>query len=679
MPIDRDTTLKTAEKLLRQGKLDGAIAEYVRLVEEQPRDWNAVNALGDLYVRAGDAGRAVAQFTRVADHLFTEGFLPRAAALYKKALKVHGDHEPTLLRLFDIAVQQELLADARAYMRQVAQHRRARGDERGAAECLVRLGTLDEADGDARRAAARAARQLGDDARAAVLLAEASEAFAREHRHEEAFDALVEASELTPGDAALRVRVVKEGAAAGRLDRVRALLTIGTAGDDPDLLLALARLELADGNDAQVDSVLGRLVALSPARAPDVVALGEQLADDGRLDAGYRCVDIVVDAALLDGDYVRAVAVLEQFLQHGRPIPALVRLVELCVDAGLDASMRTAQAQLADAYLETGHGAEARVIAEDLLAGDPADETHRTRLRRACDLLGIEDADARLAQYVEATEDIDLLDLNDVLAAPLEPPDARGGEASPESGGRTVDAPPAGVAAEPLPDRAAAPRQSTSAESEPEVRLPDPETPAGDHAVVFDLLEFDLSDALAGLTPAALAVPQPARSPTPPSPPAEDPPESAVDPPVDLERVFDGFRAHAADAEDASTSDAAYARGQALLAGGDVTGAVAQLQVAARSPTLRFVASARLGRVYLSRDDVQAAIEWLERAAEAPAPSIDEGASVLYDLAASLERVGEAARALAILLELQADAPAYRDVAARISHLTRIESGGDPT
>ena len=130
---------KQAEKLLRQGRLDGAIAEYVRLVEDQPRDWNAINALGDLYVRAGDADRAVAQFTRIADHLFAEGFFPKAAALYKKALKSQADHEHTLLRLAEIAAAQGLLADARAYLRKLWELRSERGDDRGAAECLVRL------------------------------------------------------------------------------------------------------------------------------------------------------------------------------------------------------------------------------------------------------------------------------------------------------------------------------------------------------------------------------------------------------------------------------------------------------------------------------------------------------------------------------------------------------------
>ena len=75
MPMDRDETLRRAEKLLRQGRLDAAIAEYASLVEDQPRDWTTANLLGDLYVRAGQIDQAVAQYTRIAEHLAREGFV----------------------------------------------------------------------------------------------------------------------------------------------------------------------------------------------------------------------------------------------------------------------------------------------------------------------------------------------------------------------------------------------------------------------------------------------------------------------------------------------------------------------------------------------------------------------------------------------------------------------------
>jgi len=77
--IDRASILRNAEKLLRQGKLDEAIAAYLRAVEDQPRDWNTANTLGDLYLRVGQTDRAVAQYVRIADSLSHDGFRERQA------------------------------------------------------------------------------------------------------------------------------------------------------------------------------------------------------------------------------------------------------------------------------------------------------------------------------------------------------------------------------------------------------------------------------------------------------------------------------------------------------------------------------------------------------------------------------------------------------------------------
>lgn len=118
-----------------------------------------------------------------------------------------------------------------------------------------------------------------------------------------------------------------------------------------------------------------------------------------------------------------------------------------------------------------------------------------------------------------------------------------------------------------------------------------------------------------------------------------------------------------------------YRRGLALREAGDFDGAVQALQAASRSPRLRFVTAALAGRILLEQGTTNEALEWLERAAQAPAPTADEGHALLYDLAGILEQQGESARALAISLELQADAGAYKDVAERIDRLTRVAQG----
>jgi len=207
VPIDRPAILRNAEKLLRQGKIEQAIAEYVRIVEEQPSDWNTANVLGDLYVRAGQTDRAVDQFARIADHLHNEGFLPKAAAVYKKILKLKPEHEHATLQAAEIAGRQGLVADARSLFGAVSARRRARGDERGVAEIVVRLATLDPNDFDARLTGARTKIALGDVAGSIADFKSLAAYLQEKDRPAEALQALQEAAALAPDDPELRAQL----------------------------------------------------------------------------------------------------------------------------------------------------------------------------------------------------------------------------------------------------------------------------------------------------------------------------------------------------------------------------------------------------------------------------------------------------------------------------------------
>jgi len=102
--------------------------------------------------------------------------------------------------------------------------------------------------------------------------------------------------------------------------------------------------------------------------------------------------------------------------------------------------------------------------------------------------------------------------------------------------------------------------------------------------------------------------------------------------------------------------------------------AMKALEVAARSPRHRFRAGAMLAKACLEMKDYVHAIEWYERAVEAPAPSPMAHHALLYELASVLEANGEGARALAVLLELQAEAGEYRDVSTRLEQL-KVQMG----
>lgn len=143
MATDRDDRLRSAEALVRQGRLDEAVVAHEDLLALRPSDLGAQNALGDLLVRLGRTEQAVACFMRVGNYYLHEGFFARAAGFYRKVLKVAGHHEPALLGLSTASIEQGLLVEARQALTDLAALYRARGNVQGANEVLARLAGLD--------------------------------------------------------------------------------------------------------------------------------------------------------------------------------------------------------------------------------------------------------------------------------------------------------------------------------------------------------------------------------------------------------------------------------------------------------------------------------------------------------------------------------------------------------
>ena len=606
-PFDREAALKSAEKALRQGRIDAAIVEYVKVVEAQPRDWNSANALGDLYVRGNQLDKGLQQFTRIADHLAEEGFYPKAAALFKKILKLKPDDEYALLQSGDLAARQGTLADAKQYFQTVADRRKARGDKKGAAEIAIRLGTLDPDDLEARMRAAHLAAETGD---AATALREFRDVAARYEKQDRGADALIalqaafdldssddetrtrlfvaylagqtpdlarkvasgadelkqvaaafaqagqgdlslevlgQVAEADPADLEVRAGLAMAYVARGDLAKARTYLSAETAGADPALWITLGEMELTAGRTGEGRAAIKQALTLDRNQAQAAVVVGCRLAESNP-EAGYECIDAVADAALEDGDYAAAAVSLHEFtIRVPTHLVALMRLVEICVDGDLEATMYEAQAQLADAYLNVGRGLEARIISEDLVAREPWNRANLDRFRRALVMLGEADPDAIIADRLSGDSPFlasEKMDLNEGVSFDTPPP---------------VPEPPPAPVAKAAPKVAAVPAETF--------------TDSG-------AIEIDLTDALA-------------------EPPAPAPMTSAA--PRSLDQVFRGLRdeSNRQSAEEAAAEQ--YRLALTYHEMGMTEDAMKALEGATRSPRQRFDAASMLGRLYLER------------------------------------------------------------------------------
>jgi tetratricopeptide (TPR) repeat protein len=177
--------------------------------------------------------------------------------------------------------------------------------------------------------------------------------------------------------------------------------------------------------------------------------------------------------------------------------------------------------------------------------------------------------------------------------------------------------------------------------------------------------EVDLTDLLT----------QPEPPPAPKAPASKAPP-LVPPPPRSLDQVFKGMRDESGRGSNEEAAAEQYRLALTYHEMGMPDDAIKALEQAARSPRQRFDAASMLGRLYLERKDATHAIEWLERAAEAPAPTPDAGRALLYDLGKILEAVGEHSRALAVFVELESESGGYRDVAGQIERLSKAQARG---
>ena len=182
------------------------------------------------------------------------------------------------------------------------------------------------------------------------------------------------------------------------------------------------------------------------------------------------------------------------------------------------------------------------------------------------------------------------------------------------------------------------------------------------------------------------------RSPTPavdvqaaaPGPPVEDPTLDQVPPApspdddhapgtAELEAVFADMHRHT---DDRVVAEQQLAAGRVFLAAGLVSEAARAFERASLEPRSRFAATLALAELHKSRSQMLDAVGWYEQAAMAPVPDAAVKRAVLYDLAESLEALGETDRALGVLLDLLSQVEDYRDARARLDRLLRVDAGG---
>ncbi|HKD11366.1 MAG TPA: tetratricopeptide repeat protein [Thermoanaerobaculia bacterium] len=328
MAATRDQLLQSAERAAGRGKLDQALKDYLRVLDDNPKDIATLNKVGDLYVRMNRAVDSIVYFSRIADHYSRDGFFLKAIAIYKKINKIDPARLEVYDRLADLYHKQGLTQDARSQYQVLADHYQKNNKPDEAIAAYKKMATVDPNDLKIQVKLADLYRANHQIEQAVMQYGLIGSMLLRRGAHDEAAAVFQKALELSPNDTNIQRNLVRSLIAQKNPSAAIAILRAVPRTADSLSLLAEAQLELGQRNDAARSVEQG--IALDARHEECRVLLARIRAAEGSFDAALAAVLPVVDSAAAGGDFARGAAFLAPIL-HAEPAhrPTLNRLAEV--------------------------------------------------------------------------------------------------------------------------------------------------------------------------------------------------------------------------------------------------------------------------------------------------------------------------------------------------------------
>src|SRR6476660_2629826 len=135
--------MDAARKFVDKGQIDKAVKEYLRIVQEDPKDVRVWLKIGDLYAKKGAKQDATDTYLKVARFYHDHGFFGKAIAVYKQILKLDPRLVDVIMKLADLYRQNGYMTEAMQHYESVAAHFHREGNTKEALETVQKLVDLD--------------------------------------------------------------------------------------------------------------------------------------------------------------------------------------------------------------------------------------------------------------------------------------------------------------------------------------------------------------------------------------------------------------------------------------------------------------------------------------------------------------------------------------------------------
>ena len=387
-------TRQEAEKAEKAGKLDQAIPLYRQLLEDNPRDWNTINKIGDLFAKIGKMREAGDEYAKVADFYAKDGFHLKAIAIWKKINKLDPSVVEPYAKLADLYAKQGLVMEAKGQYQFVSEDQLKRGRLKEAAETLRKMVEIDPSDLKTRSRLADIYTKEGSTEKAVGEYIAISEELNLKGHPAEAIQVLEKGLKIDNG-VRVKAQLGRVHLAQRSFDKAIAYMEEVTAQEStPESLMQLGQAYLGAKRVNEAQSTLENVIEKSPDNQEARIILVQVYAVQGRADEAYDAVVPLVEQLLLKRDAERAANLLLQITSRSpHHVRTLQKLVEVARVRQNDRAIVQALTNLLEAHLAAGSDRAAEDTASQLVEVEPDNEQFKARLeslrkKKAAPVLG---------------------------------------------------------------------------------------------------------------------------------------------------------------------------------------------------------------------------------------------------------------------------------------------------
>ena len=330
MAVHREQSLQSAEKLLSRGKLDQALKEYLRVLEDHPKDIPTLNKVGDLYVRMNRPGESIPYFERIADFYSKDGFFLKAIAIYKKINKIDPARLEVYDRLADLYHKQGLVQDARSQYQVLADHYQKNNRIGDAIGVYKKMAGIDPSDLRIQVRLADLYRAANQKDQAVMQYGLIGSMLLKRGAHDEAAQVFQKALELSPDDVETQRNLVRSLLAQKNGTAAMAVLRAAPRTGESLGLMAEAQLEM--GERAEAVRTAEQALALDADAETPRLFLCRLRVQEHALDKALEAMSPLVLTAVARREFARAAEYLEPILAadpaHAGTLQKLAQVLE---------------------------------------------------------------------------------------------------------------------------------------------------------------------------------------------------------------------------------------------------------------------------------------------------------------------------------------------------------------